>query len=254
MSRKVKSVPKTTKHHELSGKKIPPVLSLRRKTDFPNAASFRSVSVAERDLQKTAKQSFYRRVTDVNRCKDLTDNALIVLIKTQNREVYYELFNRYQRKLLLYILRLVGDRIEAEDILQDVFAKTYKSIEYFDSERKFSSWIYRIAHNEAVNFLKKKNGKRFISFEDVSLTRDKLDLSVSDEPLEDRLLHEENNKEIQDSLRLLPVRYREVLEMRYFSEYSYEKIGKILNMPVNTVGTLINRAKKKLLVVVRSSK
>lgn len=195
----------------------------------------------------------YRRRSDVERCQNFSDSELIVIIKTQNREVYYELFNRYHRKLLLYIMRLVGDRVESEDIVQDVFTKTYKSIENFDSERKFSSWIYRIAHNEAVNYLKKKSGRRHLSLEDVSLVKDKLDLSSSDEPLEDRLMHEQNNKEIQEALKLLPARYREVLEMRYFSEYSYEKIGNILGMPINTVGTLINRAKKKLLTVVSSN-
>ena len=257
MSRKVKSVQETTNVRIETDKKSLPVLVLRRKTDFPNRSFLLPFPVKKSVLRKRVsheKHSFYRRRLDVDRCQDLSDSELIMLIKTQNREIYYELFNRYHRKLLLYIMRLAGDRVEAEDIVQDVFTKTYRSIESFDPERKFSSWIYRIAHNEAVNFLKKKNGRRVLSIEDVSLNKDKLDLSSSDEPLEDRLMHEENNKEIQEALKLLPVRYREVLEMRYFSEYSYEKIGEILDMPVNTVGTLINRAKKKLFFVFHSNK
>lgn len=183
-------------------------------------------------------------------CKDLEDSELIEVIVHKNREAYKELFDRYNRKLFVYILHLVGNREETEDILQNVFTKTYKNIGRFDQTRKFSSWIYRIAHNEAVNYLKRKNKRYTVSWEDVSTSKDKLDIASVEMPVEEKWMHEEVTKEIHDALEKLPPKYKEILTMRYYQEYSYETIGKIMGKPVNTVGTLINRAKKKLFEVV----
>jgi len=187
---------------------------------------------------------------DIGGCKDLTDSELIEVILNKNRDSYQELFDRYNRKLFVYILHLVGNREETEDILQNVFTKTYKNISRFDQTRKFSSWIYLIAQNEAVNYLKRRNKRRIVSWEDVTTSKDKLDIASSDVPPEEKWMHEEATKEIHDALEKLPPKYKEILTMRYYSEYSYEKIGALLGKPVNTVGTLINRAKKKLFEVV----
>lgn len=206
-----------------------------------------------RKKNKTAKPeggSARCKKGDFAGCKELSDSELIEVVLRQNREAYQELFDRYNRKLFVYILHLVGNREEAEDILQNVFTKTYNNIKKFDQTRKFSSWIYRIAHNEAVNYLKRKNKRYTVSWEDVTMSKDKLDIASTEMPIEEKWLHEEVTKEIHDSLDKLPPKYKEILTMRYYQEYSYEKIGKILGKPVNTVGTLINRAKKKLFEVV----
>jgi len=197
-----------------------------------------------------ASPRFFRSSDFQDKCPMLDDNQLIKLIITKNREAYRELFRRYEKKLFAYIYHMVKNREETEDILQNVFAKTYRSIEHFDLDRKFSSWIYRIAHNEAINYLKRKNKKQFISFEDVSTSKDKLEASFSEDFIEDVWMRREENAEIDEALEKLSPKYREVLKMHYFSEYSYEKISEILHKPVNTVGTLINRAKKKLVAAV----
>lgn len=196
----------------------------------------------------------FRRETDVQRCEKLDDSELIKIIHTQNREAYRELFARYQKKLFTYIFHLVGSRDESEDILQNVFQKTFKNIERFDTSRKFSSWIYRIAHNESVNFLKRRSKRYTVSWDDVATSKDKLDTATNDELPEDKLMREEVTKDIDEALAKLPKKYQQVLKLRYFQEYSYDVISGILNKPVNTVGTLINRAKKKLLEVVEQSK
>ncbi|HMN19679.1 MAG TPA: RNA polymerase sigma factor [Candidatus Moranbacteria bacterium] len=195
-----------------------------------------------------------RRKTDLDRCRCLDDGDLVKVIQTQNREAYAELVARYQKRLFIYLYRLVGNREEVEDLLQNVFAKTYRSIGNFDTDRKFSSWIYRIAHNEAVNFLKRKSKKRFVSLEDMVTSKDKLEASDDGQEPVEAWMRKETKQEVDMALAKLPPKYRQVLEMRYFSEYTYESIAKILKKPVNTVGTLINRAKKKLLEVVREDK
>lgn len=178
------------------------------------------------------------------------DNELIGLIKKGHSEIYDEIVKRYEKKLFSYIYRLVGNKEEAEDILQNVFVKAYRNIKTFDIERKFSSWIYRIAHNEAINFLKKRNKKKFISWEDIVSSKDKMDTKSEERSPIDIWIRKEAATEIKEALEMLPIKYREVLVLRYFSEKSYEEIGRMIKSPVNTVGTLINRAKKKLAAVI----
>ena len=178
------------------------------------------------------------------------DNRLISLIKSGHSEIYDEIVKRYEKKLFSYVYRLVGNKEEAEDILQNVFVKAYKNIKTFDIERKFSSWIYRIAHNEAINFLKKRNKKKFISWEDIVSSKDKMDTKSEERSPIDIWIRKESATEVKEAMEMLPGKYREVLILRYFSEKSYEEIGKIIKSPVNTVGTLINRAKKKLAAVI----
>ena len=178
------------------------------------------------------------------------DSSLIDLVRSGHPEIYEEIVKRYQKKLFSYVYRLVGNREETEDILQNVFVKAYRNIKTFDIERKFSSWIYRIAHNEAINFLKKRSKKKFVSWEDIVASKDKIETKSEEKSPIDLWIREESRLEVQEALASLPEKYRKVLILRYFSEKSYEQIGKIIDSPVNTVGTLINRAKKKLMSVI----
>jgi RNA polymerase sigma-70 factor (ECF subfamily) len=224
----------------------------RRKTDLPWTLSKESAKA--KDAVKKDKSNFYRRITDLDRCCLLSDCNLVEVIHEQNKEAYRELFARYQKKLFTYVYHLVGNKEEVEDILQNVFSKTYKNIDNFDTSRKFSSWIYRIAHNESVNYLKRKSKRYTISWDDVSTSKDKLDSASNEETPEEKMEQQEIMKEIEWALKKIPKKYQQVLKMRYFQEYSYEDMSKILKKPVNTVGTLINRAKRKLSAVVNEKK
>lgn len=178
--------------------------------------------------------------------KELSDNDLVEIIREKDQEKYSEIVDRYQKKLFVYIYRLVGNKEEAEDLLQDVFVKAYKNLNSFDTSRKFSSWIYRIAHNESVNYIKRKSLKKFISWETIVSTKDKLDSSSEEETADKAWIRKETSKEVSEAIDKLPFKYKQVLTLRYYSDQSYEEIAEILGKPVNTVGTLINRAKKRL--------
>lgn len=186
--------------------------------------------------------------------KKLDDSELIRLLKCKNPVVHNEIIKRYQKKLFIYLFRFVGNKEETEDLLQNVFLKVYKYCDNFDTKRKFSSWIYRIAHNEAVNYIKRKSIKKFISLEDFVSTRDRIETKTDAKSPMEVWMSKELQKEIETALKKLPDKYKEVLEMRYFSEKSYEEISGKLGKPVNTVGTLINRAKRKLEVIVKASR
>ncbi|KKQ53193.1 MAG: RNA polymerase sigma factor [Parcubacteria group bacterium GW2011_GWD2_38_11] len=250
MAAKMKSLSRRPASRKIARGDGMQIILFRRKTDLPWKESG-SETLLRAKLPVEINNSQYRRNSDLERVKDLGDNELIVIIHTQNIEAYKELFARYQKKLFTYIYHLVGNRDETEDILQNVFSKTYKSIENFDTTRKFSSWIYRIAHNESVNFLKRKSKRYTISWDDISTSKDKMETATNDERPEEKMEHQEIVKEISWAMEKIPPKYQEVLRLRYFNEYSYEEMGKILGKPLNTVGTLINRAKKKLLEVVQ---
>jgi len=252
---KVKVEKKVTASKKQSGKKKDsPKVYFRRKSDFyMKNGDTRLIKGGQLDDAMNIKIPF-RRKADLARCEKLTDNELIKIVMEQNPEAYKILFKRYEKSLFIYMFHLVRNKDEVEDLLQNVFTKTYKNLHRFDLERKFSSWIYRISHNEAVNFIKRKSKRRLVSWEEITTSKDKLVTSVEADDSADIFMHKEIAKEMDDALDMLPAKYKKILLLRYFNEYSYQKIGEILDKPVNTVGTLINRAKRKLVEVIQDKK
>ncbi len=178
------------------------------------------------------------------------DCQIVELVRSGQSETYGVLVFRYQKRLVLYVHHLIGANEEAEDIVQNVFVKAYQNLNSFDTSRKFSSWIYRIAHNEAVNYLKKRSRRRLVSWEDVTTSKDKLETAGTEKSPEEDWLSQELELEVRTAIDKLPVKYRQVLTLRYYLDKSYKEISIIIEKPQNTVGTLLNRAKKRLLKII----
>jgi len=172
-------------------------------------------------------------------CPNKTDNELVKL-SLDNSDHFLCLTRRYESKLLHYIMRLSKFRSEeASDILQDVFVKTYYNLNEFDDSLKFSSWIYRITHNQTISEIRKKSVRPSVPFEkeDIDRFEDALDISKE---IDDSFDKEKINK----ALSLLDEKYREVLVLRFLDEKDYVEISDILKKPISTVGNLILRGKK----------
>lgn len=170
---------------------------------------------------------------------DKTDNELVEL-SLDNSDWFLCLTRRYESKLLYYIMRISKfSKEDAEDVLQDVFIKTYYNLNEFDPELRFSSWIYRIAHNETVSAIRKKSVRPtlFLDVEDMEKFEGALDL-IKD------IDNEFDKKNINEALSQLDEKYREVLVLRYLEEKEYLEIADILKKPVSTIGNLILRGKK----------
>ena len=171
--------------------------------------------------------------------RTLKDEDLIQAI-IDNPNHYVEIIRRYRDKLSHYLRKFISNPDEIEDVLQMVFIKAYKNLNGFDKKRKFSSWIYRITHNEAINHLKKnKNTKVCLDDVEYKIIDKSIDIGES---IDKRFLR----KEIESIISGLSVKYREPLVLFYFEEKSYEEISDILRIPKNTVGTLISRGKKMI--------
>lgn len=178
--------------------------------------------------------------------KDRYEQRVIAAVKRGDTERFREMELLYHDKILFYLRHLVGSKEEAEDILQEVFLKVFASISRFDNRRKFSSWVYRIAHNEAINHLKYRNRFRSVSWEDIVTVKDRLETSDREDTPQERWLRAERRVEVRRALQTLPQKYREALLLRFYFEKSYDEIADIVGKPRNTVGTLINRAKARL--------
>lgn len=173
--------------------------------------------------------------------KNVPDEELVEKIRSQNNELYAEIVRRYQQKLYRYLRYLTNRPHEAEDLLQDVFIKVYRNLFGFDTKRKFSSWIYRIAHNEGLNFLKKAARKNQVSLENADFS-----LESEDDSIEDTFSKKEIRGMVKECLDELETKYREPLVLYYFEDKSYREIGDILRIPPKTVGTFIFRGKRIL--------
>ena len=176
--------------------------------------------------------------------KNLSDEELVEKIRTEDNELYSEIVERYQQKLYFYLDCLTNHSSEAEDLLQNVFFKAYRNLLGFDSQRRFSTWIYRIAHNEGVNFLKKTNRRKQVSLEHIKET------PAMKENENDSVLDFLDKKQIKAKMKTclgrLEAKYRGPLILHYFEEKSYREISDILRIPSKTVGTLIFRGKRTL--------
>lgn len=177
--------------------------------------------------------------------KTMSDIEIVESVK-EDLTAYKYIIDRYETKLFRYIQRILYiSKEDAEDILQEVFIKAYRNINGYNSKYSFSSWIYRIAHNETVSFLRKK--KRVIEgsgdvevFEKIS----------SGEDIEDDFVSELKRKEVRELLSKLDPKYREVLVLRYFEDMEYNEISDILHTSVGNVSSLINRGKKQFKILV----
>lgn len=173
-----------------------------------------------------------------------TDQELVAFALKEQK--YYEhLVKRYEDKLMRYIIRLSGvSKEDAEDILQDVFIKVYIKLNDFDSRFKFSSWIYRIAHNETITHLRKmKIRPRIISSDATPLILNLIkDESDTEKNIDAKLLLEKISKVINN----IGEKYKEVLVLKYLEEKDYQEISDILSKPMGTVATLLKRARGKL--------
>lgn len=169
--------------------------------------------------------------------KELSDEEVIKLVREDNKELYADIIKRYQDKLMRYAVYLTQEESKASDIVQDSFIKAYINLNSFDLRKKFSSWIYRIVHNEAMNAIRKDKNNFVLD--------GKIDFD-SGTDLEDSLIRKELKEHAQWCLSQLPVMYREPLSLFFLEEKSYEEISDILRIPTGTVGTRISRAKAML--------
>lgn len=177
----------------------------------------------------------------------------LVELSLKNKEFYGFLIQKYQDKLKRYILRIAGGVYnDADDILQDVFIKVYKNLNDYDPKLKFSSWIYRITHNETISFLRKVNRKpTTYNFE---IDAVKVKTIEEDLTLDQKLDNAKVKENLLKIISVLDKKYQDVVLLRYTEDKDYQEISDILKKPQGTVATLLRQAKGQLKEQILNSK
>lgn len=183
-------------------------------------------------------------------------DAELVQLSLLNSEIFGELIDRYEKKLSRYIRRLSGlDIPSIEDILQEAFIKIYTNLNDYNPKFNFSSWAYRITHNETINYLRKNKKQIILPLEtDDEETKNLIDALESGISVSEEVSRKDMNEKIRSAINLLPEKYREILVLRYMEDLEYQEISDILRIPMGTVATNVNRAKEKFKKIAQKMK
>ena len=175
-----------------------------------------------------------------------TDEDLIERFQNGDEQAYIELVNRYRDRLMNFVYRFVNDYEQSEDIAQETLIKLYTHKHYYKKIAKFSTWIYTIAANLAKSELRKKKSRKVTNLSQMSTQEKEYELPA-DQPDTDQAIESEFiEKRIQAAIQKLPLHFKTVTILRDIQELSYEEISKIVDVPLGTVKSRINRARLQL--------
>lgn len=173
---------------------------------------------------------------------DTPDEAIARRVQQGETQLFGVLVERYEEKMMRYARRFLFGYDDAEDVVQEVFIRAYVNIKSFDTHRRFSPWIYRIAHNLFINTIKKK-GKETVPLFDPDTVLPRL---VAVEQTNTEIETREVREMLDRALRHVPPKYREPLVLYYDEGLSYKEIAEILRIPSVTVGVRLSRGKVML--------
>ena len=187
--------------------------------------------------------------------KALEDFRLIDQATTQNDEqAFAELMKRYKKPVYHMILKMVRNVDDAEDLTIEAFAKAFKNLSRFKKDYTFSTWLFRIATNNAIDFIRKKKLETMSldsSFKDDSGEAVKIDVEDNElNPMEETIKSQKIEL-IRVFVDKLPPKYQRLVKLRYFDELSYEEIAKELEAPLGTVKAQLHRARELMYDLVK---
>lgn len=179
--------------------------------------------------------------------KARNDLLLVELARNGNEKAFSSLLNRYRDSIYFMLLKMVNNSSDAEDLTIEAFGKAFRNIDSYTPEFAFSTWLFKIATNNCIDFIRKKQ----VSPTPIDQLQDDLEnLTVniqSDLPdPEETLINDQKIAVLKDIVNQLKPRYRNLIELRYYKEYSYEEIAAELKLPIGTVKAQLYRAKSLL--------
>ena len=187
------------------------------------------------------------------------DLLLIASAKKGSQRAYAELLGYYKESLFFMLLKMVNNREDAEDLTIEAFEKAFRNINNYAPSFAFSTWLFKIATNHGIDFLRsKKIKKRHISID----SADAIDapayiqkINVTEQSLnpEEQIERKQKNATLKILLQKLSPDYRKILVMRYFDEYSYIEIAEKLNIPIGTVKARLHRSRELMQSIIKKS-
>jgi RNA polymerase sigma-70 factor (ECF subfamily) len=174
------------------------------------------------------------------------DRELVVTAARGLEGSFEELVKRYQRPISAYVYRMVGDYETALDLTQEIFIKIYASLSRYRPEFKFSTWIYKIAHNAAIDHLRRSSGRERSLTGGTDAEPYELPLECDGLSPEQQSEREERRGEIEMVVRSLPTAYRELIVLRHSQDLTYEEIVEVTGLPLGTVKNRLFRAREMM--------
>jgi RNA polymerase sigma factor (sigma-70 family) len=184
------------------------------------------------------------------------DVELVGKAKKGDQQAYGELLGRYRDAIYFMLLKMVNNPIDAEDLTIEAFGKAFKNIDQYAPNFAFSTWLFKIATNNCIDHIRKRRASH-VSLDQTVDGEDSLSPSAliqSDVPdPETYMINQQKIKHMRKIVSRLKPRYRTLVELRYFKEYSYEEIAVELDIPIGTVKAQLFRARELLLNILNRS-
>src|SRR6476659_9782523 len=176
----------------------------------------------------------------------LADSELVQSTLAGRDSGFEELVRRYQRPIAAYVYRMVGNYESALDLTQEVFIKVYNSLNRYRSEFKFSTWIYKIAHNAAIDHLRRHAVREQTLSGSVECERREVTIESKRLTPEQESERKERRMEIESVVQLLQPAYRELIVLRHSHDLSYDEIAEVTGLPLGTVKNRLFRAREAM--------
>lgn len=177
-----------------------------------------------------------------------TDEALVATILDGESELYRELVSRYRGRLVNYLYRMLRNEEDAHDLAQDVFLKVFGALDRFDPKYRFSTWLFRVAQNAAIDTIRKRRLKLVSIHRPATATSEGGDWDLPGKgptPYQEAR-NVERGTAIREAIEHLPLEYQELIAMRHYGELSYDEIARLKEMPLGTVKNKLFRGRQML--------
>lgn len=176
------------------------------------------------------------------------DLTLISRALENDQSAYQSLMKKYQRLVQNLVYKMISNKDDVEDLTQEAFIKAFNSLEKFDREYAFSTWLYKIASNNCIDYLRKKKLNTFSIDKEISQSDEDLRFEIPDEDFKpDRdIMQNQRTIFLQKAIDSLPAKYKQVILLRHKDEMEYEEIAKALGVPIGTVKAHLFRARELL--------
>ncbi|MBA3899130.1 MAG: sigma-70 family RNA polymerase sigma factor [Bacteroidetes bacterium] len=178
-------------------------------------------------------------------------------VENSDQKAYAELMSRYRESIYFMLLKMVNNKDDADDLTLEAFGKAFKRLSYYTPNYAFSTWLFKIATNNCIDFLRKKKNTKLFSidkpFENDEGGEFSMDIRSSNLDPEEKIIKKQKIKLMREIVEKLKPRYRELIVLRYFKEYSYDEISLELDLPLGTVKAQLFRAREFLYNIMKDS-
>jgi RNA polymerase sigma-70 factor (ECF subfamily) len=175
------------------------------------------------------------------------DFKLVQEAKKGDQQAYAELMGKYRDSIYYMLLKMVNNTSDAEDLMIEAFGKAFKNIDQYTPSFAFSTWLFKIATNNCIDYIRKRRTST-ISIDQTNDDQETQSITLPSDTLdpEEHMINDQKIKLLRDVVSNLKPRYKKLVELRYFDEYSYEEISEKLGLPLGTVKAQLYRARELL--------